>query len=411
MASIDLQTFVSIAKPVLAEGYPVLIRGRHGIGKSESAYEIAQGLGTYIGLDVPDLKVIELRASQMNEGDLLGLPFLEDDVTVFKPPKWFRECQESPCLLVLDELNRASTQVKQALMQLTDSHGLAGKSLHADTRIIGAVNTGVDYNVADMDPAELDRWVVWDVEPTLDDWVKWAKRKVFLSYDKKKGFIEGSQANVEPIIVEFIQKSMGALEHEGQFQPDEVYPSRRSWKRFSDVVRSANINLYDKGNANQVFNLLTGFVGNDVALQFREYMINLEQQLGASDILEGNFKAEDIRNLTVPRQRSLIIRLFKAGALKDSEHSEESFKNLAIFVDALDMEMQSHFWARHIDVDNEEGLYGSYENFVKLRKALNEISGETDSDDDYMVALAKRILDSGIEDPLKEEEDANEDDE
>lgn len=409
MASIDLQTFVSIAKPVLAEGYPVLIRGRHGIGKSESAYEIAQGLGSYMGLDIPDLKVVELRASQMNEGDLLGLPFLEDDVTVFKPPKWFRTCQESPCLLVLDELNRASMQVKQALMQLTDSHGLAGKSLHESTRIIGAVNTGVDYNVADMDPAELDRWVVWDVEPTLDDWIRWAKRKVFLSYDKKKGFIEGNQPNVEPIIVEFIQKSLGALEHEGQFQPDQVYPSRRSWKRFSDVVRSSGLNLRDKNNTNQVFNLLTGFVGNDVALQFREYMINLEQQLGASDILEGNFKAEDIRNLTVPRQRSLAMRLYKSGALKNSGHSKECFENLATFVDALDVEIKAHFFARFIDVDDENGLYGSYDNFIKLREALNEFFTE-EAGEDYMVAMAKRIIDSGIEDPLKEEGEGDDND-
>lgn len=405
MATIDLQTFVNIAKPVLAEGYPVLIRGRHGIGKSESAYEIAQGLGDFMGLDVPDLKVVELRASQMNEGDLLGLPFLEDDVTVFKPPSWFRDCQESPCLLVLDELNRASTQVKQALMQLTDSHGLAGKSLHSDTRIVGAVNTGVDYNVADMDPAELDRWVVWDVEPTIEDWILWAKRKVFLAYDKKKGFIQGSTQNVEPVIIDFVQKDVRALEHEGMFEPDQVYPSRRSWKRFSDVVRSSGINLNKKENATKVFNLLTGFVGEDVAIRFREYMINLEQQLGAEDILEGNFKTSDIEKMTIPRQRSAVVRLYASGAMKRDDHERRVFDNIARFLDALSMEMKAHFFARHIDVENEEGLFGSYENFVKLRESLSEFQ---EGDEDYMVSLASRVLDSDIEDPLKGEDDEQE---
>jgi hypothetical protein len=104
------------------------------------------------------------------------------------------------------------------------------------------------------------------------------------------------------------------------------------------------------------------------------------------------------------------MRLYKSGALKDSNHSKECFKNLATFVDALDMEIQAHFWARHIDVDDESGLHGSYDNFVKLREALNELLPK-EADEDYMVMMAKRIIDSGIEDPLKEEEKDDNDDE
>ena len=45
--------------------FPILIRGRHGIGKSTIVYQIAEQRG---------LPVVERRASQMTEGDLLGLP-------------------------------------------------------------------------------------------------------------------------------------------------------------------------------------------------------------------------------------------------------------------------------------------------------------------------------------------------
>ena len=41
--------------------FPVMIRGRHGVGKSEVIYQLARTLG---------MKVVERRISQMMEGDL-----------------------------------------------------------------------------------------------------------------------------------------------------------------------------------------------------------------------------------------------------------------------------------------------------------------------------------------------------
>ena len=63
--AIDFRTFNSIISHIITAKYPVLIRGRHGIGKSELVYQTAKDLG---------LPVVERRASQMTEGDLLGLP-------------------------------------------------------------------------------------------------------------------------------------------------------------------------------------------------------------------------------------------------------------------------------------------------------------------------------------------------
>ena len=62
---IDFKTFRTVAPHVINVRKPILIRGRHGIGKSEVVYQIGADLG---------LEVIERRASQMQEGDLLGMP-------------------------------------------------------------------------------------------------------------------------------------------------------------------------------------------------------------------------------------------------------------------------------------------------------------------------------------------------
>ena len=62
--AIDFRTFSSTAPLVLESKYPVLLRGRHGIGKSQvisscTEYALCHG---------------KRRASQMTEGDLLGIP-------------------------------------------------------------------------------------------------------------------------------------------------------------------------------------------------------------------------------------------------------------------------------------------------------------------------------------------------
>ena len=72
--AVDFKTFRNVAPHVIAVRKPVLLRGRHGVGKSEVVYQVAEDLG---------LPVVERRASQMTEGDLIGLPKTDGDVTSF----------------------------------------------------------------------------------------------------------------------------------------------------------------------------------------------------------------------------------------------------------------------------------------------------------------------------------------
>ena len=78
--AIDFKNLLLVLPHVTDANHPVLLRGRHGIGKSSVVYQYATSVG---------LPVVERRASQMTEGDLLGLPKVDDDVTSFCPPDWF----------------------------------------------------------------------------------------------------------------------------------------------------------------------------------------------------------------------------------------------------------------------------------------------------------------------------------
>ena len=97
--------------------YSVLIRGRHGIGKSWVAYQTAQGL-TWDGSQTrpvqegeTSLPVVEIRASQMTEGDLLGLPSPKQ-VTIngekaasLRPFAGLVKACTEPVVLFLDEVD------------------------------------------------------------------------------------------------------------------------------------------------------------------------------------------------------------------------------------------------------------------------------------------------------------------
>ena len=131
----DFRTFIAVAPMVCDARFPVLMRGRHGIGKSQVVYQIAKSL---------ERPVVERRASQMTEGDLVGLPVVSGNSTKWNPPDWFKFACDNACVLFFDEVDRATTEVRQGLFELTDSRKLNGHRLHKDTLIFAAVNGGKD---------------------------------------------------------------------------------------------------------------------------------------------------------------------------------------------------------------------------------------------------------------------------
>jgi MoxR-like ATPase len=100
--AIDFKTFGSFINTVADAKHPVLIRGRHGVGKSETVYAFAKSIGK---------RVVERRASQMTEGDLVGLPVVEGNRTSWNPPDWFKDACDNGVVLFMDEIDRAVQEV------------------------------------------------------------------------------------------------------------------------------------------------------------------------------------------------------------------------------------------------------------------------------------------------------------
>jgi hypothetical protein len=315
--SVDFKTFLSVVPHVAAVHKPVLIRGRHGIGKSCIVYGFAAEAG---------LPVIERRASQMTEGDLLGLPSTDGAVTTWNPPAWYKTACDEAVVLFLDEVDRATPEVRQGIFELTDSRKLAGFALHPETLIFAAVNGGehgAQYQVGEMDPAELDRWTVFDVEPTVEDWLSWGKE------------------NVSEVIWDFINHNHNHLEHNSDFEPNKVYPSRRSWDRLSECLTSAAL-LEESADLGMLYNIATAFVGFEAAIALKDFVEQYERQVTVENILDEG-KIEKTADYGINDHAAMVEKMEATEVFK-SKLSKNQTQNLADYFLTLPSEIAMKLW-------------------------------------------------------------------
>lgn len=241
----------------------VCIRGRHAVGKSEAVSQFAAEKG---------LPIIMRRLSQMTEGDLLGLPTMTkttggQEATSFRPCEWFLEACEKPVVLFLDERNRALEAVKQAVFEVCDSRALYGYPLHPETRVVIAENVGDQYQVQQCDPAEVSRTVVVELDPSVQEWLEYAKKYC------------------HPATTDFIFKNPNCLEVSTKnVEAGKKTPDRRSWFKLDKELR--NQNLFDDAGNMLFYVMSCGFLGTEVGQQFTAFCKTRDRQLGAKDILK-----------------------------------------------------------------------------------------------------------------------------
>ena len=272
-------------------------------------------------------------------GDLVGLPKTDGNVTSFCPPDWFKTACDEPVVLFLDEVDRATIEVRQGIFELTDSRKLNGHRLHEGTLIFAAINGGEhgeQYQVGEMDPAELDRWTVFDVEPTVEDWLTWAK--------------EG----VDSVIWDFINQNRNHLEHTTDFEPNKVYPSRRSWDRLNEclaAVDSSGTNIISRGCGNTLFNLASAFVGFEAAVSLNDFIQNYERQVSVDDILvEG--KLDKVEEWGI-NDHSAMVEKMEANETFKEALPDEKIQNLANYFMLLPSEVAMKLWTVMGQADND----------------------------------------------------------
>lgn len=259
----------SVILPILSCKFPVLLRGKHGIGKSEFVAQLAKHLG---------YPMLDKRASQMTEGDLIGLPVISGQTTSWNPPDWFKEACDKPVVLFLDELDRATSEVRQGFFELADSRKINGHKLHPDSIVISAINASDAYQVNVMDPAEINRWSVFDLDVNnnlLFSFLSGKESTFHFSSIPSNEDIQTSLKGdwrIEPLVLEFIKEFPQYIHHTGDYEDNVVYPTPRSWHRFGMTLAV----FLESSKENDVTNdrvrhLAYSFLGEEAADRFTSY--------------------------------------------------------------------------------------------------------------------------------------------
>lgn len=313
---------------MLPNDISIILRGRHGIGKSQLIRDLSKEL---------NMPLIDRRLSQLSEGDLIGLPKLDDRSTRFMPPKWLVRASESPHILFLDEFDRSTLEVQQAAMELILERSIQSNKIHPQCRIFAAINGGKYgsmYSVNKIDPALNDRFWIADVEPTIDEWIQWGKK----------------DNNVIPEITDFIHTHRECLETKELPKNDfEITPSRRSWKRLSDTLSAhPNIFSHSKKNKKVFINLCSGFVGLHISSKFRNFIEERNKHINIDEILNNFDKNEDkIKNLGI-EQLNLGIDKISDHSKNDKapEWTKEQAFNISKFFVLLPDELKVSMWKK-----------------------------------------------------------------
>jgi hypothetical protein len=316
--SLSIKTFLSVAE-VLPVDTSILLRGPHGIGKSQVVRQVAKSF---------NLPVIDRRLSQMTEGDMVGLPSTDGEVTRFNPPDWYKRACVSPVCLFLDELNRATPEVMQAAFQIVLDRELNGWQLHSETRVFAAVNASAAYTVNEMDPALLDRFWTIDLEPTVEDWVAWARN-----------------GHVADVVTDFIAGNDKWLDTPKDSDPGKVTPSRRSWERLSNALTLAGV--VEQPDNPLFYPICRGYVGNEATIAFHSFVKTIDSQVSGEEILNSYSKVKKkVAKLGTEKHNVLIEKVTDYVTKQLKSLDDKQGKNLQEFMRDLPGELRVACWSK-----------------------------------------------------------------
>lgn len=286
---------------------PICIWGKHGIGKTEIVQALAKEL---------DYQLAYIAPAQFEEmGDLLGMPSIVNEETVFRAPAWVPK-EEGPGILLIDDVNRADDRILRGIMQLLQNHELVSWKLPAKWQIILTANPdGGDYSVTPMDDAMLTRMLHITLIFDLKEWARWAE-----------------QSGIDPRGIDFV------LTHPNVLHGDRT--TARTLVQFFDSIQE----LADLQKEISLVKLLADSCLDDITA--RAFITFVNQGLGhlpqPKDILAtSNFQAEvepliaavvKQTTLRVDILASICTRLINYLSLQDAPLEERAIENIRHFI-------------------------------------------------------------------------------
>ncbi len=323
-----------LAKKIMSVGEIPLLVGHFGVGKTDLVREIAQETGR-------DLVILIL--SQMEPGDLIGLPARGEDRTVFLKPDWWPEKDET--ILLLDEINRAHRSIRNAIMQLLIDKRIHNHVLPKGVWISAAMNPPDDeYDQAELitDPAFISRFFILEINPDPSEWINWAEENGI--HESVKEFISNYP--------EFLSSSRSV-----SIRAD-LKPSPRSWYKLGKVLSTLSEEEVEKYG----YTLAAGIIGPEAAKAFYDSHLKNSEIPSVERILFEGFDS-DLEG--IDEYNSLVVRVIDFLSSADDTRLEKISENLKkvsenIFLLSRKLPKESFYALMRYIVDESEksGLRG-----------------------------------------------------
>jgi hypothetical protein len=206
-------------------------------------------------------------------GDLIGTPTnvtLEDGTIIQKwstPDWWYRlhqaKLQGKKCMLLLDELNRAQTDVKNTANSLILDKKLHQHTLPEGTLIVCAMNPdNKNYQVSKLDAALCNRLLFLYLEADTDVFLKW-----------------GKENNLHEIIDSYLRNKPSRVYHDGNGK-EQVWATPRSWAKLGE-----HLSGFHNVPGELHYDIIKGKIGTIVGNEFYAYYLDYNTVIKLEDIV------------------------------------------------------------------------------------------------------------------------------
>ncbi len=239
--------------------------GPAGVGKSRGAYQLAKNIGEATGKRT---SVTDVRLLLFSPVDLRGIPYadVEEKLAVWLKPKLFDmdASEDHINLLFLDELSAAPQSVQAAAYQICLDRKIGEFALPDNCIVIAAGNRTTDGSVAYKMPKALcNRLLHFDVVSDFEAWREWAVKNA-----------------VDSRVIAFIDLDHSRLCREPS-SSELAYSTPRSWEFVSNLLKQT------KGKPTEIYELIAGCVGCDIALEFIAFCKGTASIPSIPDVLAG----------------------------------------------------------------------------------------------------------------------------
>ena len=284
---------------------PLFIWGPPGIGKSEVVADVTKELGGHM---------IDLRMAQMEPTDIRGIPYFNKDLNKMDwaapvdLPDEELASKYPIVVLFLDEMNSASPAVQAAGYQLILNRRVGKYVLPDNVVIVAAGNRDSDKGVTYRMPMPLaNRFLHLEMRADFTSWQTWAVNKGI--HKDVVGYLSFAKQDLN----EFDSKSSS-----------RAFATPRSWCFVSDLL-----NDDDDTDPDTILNLISGAVGDGLAIKFAAHRRFSGKMPNPIDILSGKVKDLAVKEISAMYALTIAMCYELKDAIENRKISSKDFHVMA----------------------------------------------------------------------------------